>query len=208
MKLRTIITASLLITSTLALSGCAGRVYGEVNRQKTNEDGSVDRVVVGAEGTWGDQTMLRTISEMIASLTGFSISDWNELDVSEYEIELDASFGTIATIEGNVATVSVFSSESIIGTQEFAVTQIGNKAKFSDPVAVKNWTYQFVDIADNVEVDIKTKSVNMTSQPADVQVKVRGGNLNIDAHIRVPANSNCYTSPNHEADRMEICPLN
>lgn len=97
-----------------------------------------------------------SIAEMVASVTGFTYSDWQGLDVAEYEIHINPSFGATATIDRNEATVKVFSSGQEISSRAFPVVKVGNIAKFFNPENIKNWSLQFVDIADNVEIEYDT----------------------------------------------------
>lgn len=200
-----------MVVGCVELAGCQASLKATHERTRDNGDGSTDKTTVSACAathtslcTGQTNNFMRSIAEMVASVTGFTYSEWQGLDVAEYEIHINPSFGATATIDRNEATVKVFSSGQEISSRAFPVVKVGNIAKFSNPENIKNWSLQFVDIADNVEIEYDTTVKSRLATPVSVQQQVKEqSEILATVTYSVLGNTGCSADPDddfHETD--------
>ena len=116
------------------------------------------------EGVWYQQAMnfLRPSINMLAESMGFTYEDWSSSDFSDFSLGVNSSS---VSIKNNSVKVLVYQGTSLIGSKSFAVYRQSNDYFFSNPSSVKNWAYNFVDIADYTDVEfdlVKSSSGTVT----------------------------------------------
>lgn len=167
-----LVLSTLLITTSL-LSGCAGSASSRVTC------GAIQKcqIEIKAEGTWG-LNVLKPITTMIASLTGFTYSDWVGLDISEYYLAYEET-SSITNIENRLVTVNVYDGVELLSTKDFATKKVGANVYFKVPSEVKSWSEQFIDIGTEVTIDFKQESY--VAAPGTTTVSLKQNNLTLDS---------------------------
>jgi hypothetical protein len=116
------------------------------------------------QGVWYQQAMnfLRPSINMLAESMGFTYQDWSSSDFSDFSLGVNSSS---VSIKNNSVKVLVYQGASLLGSKNFSVYRQSNDYFFSNPSAVKDWGYNFVDIADYTDVEfdlVKSSSGTIT----------------------------------------------
>jgi hypothetical protein len=206
-KLKTFSLVS-IVSSLLILGWCRSTASFELEVERTQDrgDGTTDTIRGGVKGSVSSGgSLLRPVAELIASVSGYSYEDWQGVDFSEFEIELDGQFGVTSTINGNAVEVMIISANSVLSKQTFPIIQIGETAKFSNPNAVKSWSLQYVDIAEEVKFEFTTTTVNVMATPSSMNIRMKDGN-SVLASKTVNYGGNGCNAENMDPDvGLQIC---
>ncbi|PCI61552.1 MAG: hypothetical protein COB35_06000 [Gammaproteobacteria bacterium] len=97
--------------------------------------------------------------ETNALINYFTSDDFQSLDVSKYNFKL-----TGADVTNNQVKLSALdSSNNALDTKDFAVTKRNGRYYFTSPQDVKDWSYNFIDIASNINLLVPTTNESESS---------------------------------------------
>ena len=169
----------------LALTACAsGRWECQV---KTGPGGKGVEGGCKVEGVWYQQAMnfLRPSINMLAESMGFTYEEWSSSDFSDFSLGVNSSS---VSIKNNTVQVVVYQGSSEIGRNSFSVYRQGNSYYFSNPSSVKNWAYNFIDIADYTDVEFDLEK----SSSGTVTVSAKENNVTkASASVYYPGQAHC-----------------
>lgn len=159
MRIKTLCLVGLLAGTSL-VTGCASTtIKTELKCKKVNGETT-------CEGSIGTSTVisklmkgLRPVTDMLAQTGVFDYQEFLDFEPSDYAFEYEGG-----SISDGIVTVTVYSYDSIVGTQNFGVTNTNGVYKFASPQSVKSYAQGFIDIATDVKVSAKT------SQSSDTMV--------------------------------------
>lgn len=154
------------VLSASLLTGCQGGGTYKMTVGCQNSNGPsgstnecrVEGTIEGAFLSGFERDYISPLFEMIAQATGFTYSEWEGLDVSDFSLTLSGT-----TSASSHALVKVYDAYNLVGEKSFSVTKSGNEYKFSNPNDVKNWSLQFVDIGEKVDVEFEVNEVESFS---------------------------------------------
>lgn len=149
-----------IVISAVTLYGCAVS-NATVECSVSQESGQKPSWKCSASGRINAaNNLLRKVSSLVAETGIYTYEHYLAMDPSKYTIELSGTANSY--IENSQATISVFDGTNLLGQKVTTLTKNGNVYKFADPQGVKNWAYNYIDIAD--KVDVKYNTVTTGSQ--------------------------------------------
>ncbi len=80
----------------------------------------------------------------------FDLEVQQSFDPSTYNIELIGS----DIIQNQVQLTALDTGKNVLGSKYFSVNQQESRYYFTDPNAVKNWSYNFINMASTIEINI------------------------------------------------------
>lgn len=100
---------------------------------------------------------LRPSVNMLAETMGYTFEDWSSTDFSDFSLRVN---GSTVSVKNDEVQVLVYQGGAQIGAKSFSVHRLNDDYYFSDPSSVKNWAYNFVDVADytDVKFDLEKQS--------------------------------------------------
>lgn len=165
--MKKLLILSLASATVMSLQGCT------ITKGYCNVTGAREVTCV-VEGEIKQASVFRPIMNLIASTGVFTYEDWSGFNAEDYTIKLDESSST-TNIDNNRVIVKVMSSDVVIGSKEFDVYKTGDSYRFSTPSAVKSWSQNFIDSADNVRIDFATSSTGIEGASTTISLE-EGGN--------------------------------
>lgn len=161
---------SLAISTLVLLSACTAKWKLQCKHESEGE------FTCGGSIPVMQASIFRPILNLIASSGAFSYEDWYGLDVASYSFKVDESYST-TTINYNKVNIKVFNSAIEIGSKEFEVYKTGDSYRFSFPGLVKDWSQNFIDSADQFQIDIVTSSSGIEGATTTVSLEENGATL-------------------------------
>lgn len=184
-----------IIISAATLYGCAS---SNVNVECTvsKESGQKPSWKCSASGRINAaNNLLRRVSALVAETGIYTYDHYLAMDPTKYTIELAGTANSY--IENNQATISVFDGTNLLGQKVTTLTKNGNIYKFADPQGVKNWAYNYIDIADKVDVKYKTVTTGSENDYTISNLK-DSGVLKAAVTYAIPHDVSPITPPRHE----------
>ena len=110
--------------------------------------------------------LIKPVLQAIASYTSFSYEDFLDFDPSKLRVQITET-NSVTTVENLKIRFKVYSDEVLQGTQEFSVKKVSGYYVLANPNSVRDWSMNFIDIADSVEysfvLSTRTSSATMVS---------------------------------------------
>lgn len=114
----------------------------------------------GIEGSFQAKLMreLQPLAEMLAQSTGFTYEEWSALDPSDFSLTVQGSYVTAES-----AKVVLLDGSYEVAQSTFQVNNVGGTYTFATPSQVKQWSEQYVHLADSVRVELQVADTGSIS---------------------------------------------
>lgn len=120
------------------------------------------RSVATVSGTWKSQSFkryLKPVADVLADSKYFTYEDFLAFDPTTFQIQLAGT--SLSSMKGNQVKVNLYDEYNIlVVSKSFAVTLVGGKYTISNPQQFTNWSSNYLDITDKVEVSFEPTNIN------------------------------------------------